>query len=200
MLIAQIQESSPRNLFLTPDAERAVNIEKLAAAPNLVLDGNAYQGKYEFNPESIQKYLRKEVQKRGYINNDTGEKITLSGRGIDKITGHGMHDDVYMQSLAHIPEIIENAIFITEAAPYKAGTPYDNYKYFVTGIEIDGKEYTVRSVIGEKAGEYYYDHYLTEINKGRLIDTIGINTPGYQSTPSINKDTTLSQILQIPIR
>jgi hypothetical protein len=39
----------------------------------------------------------------------------------------------------------------------------------VTGLKIGNVDYTARLTIGVKNGKYYYDHYLTKIEKGNLI-------------------------------
>jgi hypothetical protein len=51
------------------------------------LEGDAWVGKFELdNWKSIEAWLKSNLQgRRDMVNLDTGEAITLSGRGIDKL-------------------------------------------------------------------------------------------------------------------
>ena len=60
------------------------------------------------------------------------------------------------------------------------------------------KAYTMHAVIGKQNDGWYYHHTLTEIEKGSLIDNIQRAKPGYQTSLSDIKDTTLLKILQEP--
>ena len=83
----------------------------------------------------------------------------------------------------------------------------DSYKYYICGLKIGTTDYTVKLTIGVKSGKKYYDHALTEIEKGKLLDRIndqadkkGFTTTGdapLQSYAlSIGKDSKLLSILQ----
>ncbi|GHV91609.1 hypothetical protein AGMMS50268_21120 [Spirochaetia bacterium] len=196
---AKIQESAPGNLFLTPDAERAANIEKLAAAPNLVLDGNAYLGKYELNKASIRQYL-KGLREKKLENSAISEPIKIGNSGINKLLGPGLKNDVNRKLIVHIPELIKNAVFITDEKPNRQDAHYNKYSHFVTGIELDGSPYTVHIVLGENAGVWYYDQMVSKIEKGDLLSVIHLSTVGHPaSSLSDIKDTTLPKILQAQI-
>jgi hypothetical protein len=68
------------------------------------------------------------------------------------------------------------------------------------GLKIDGEDYTARLTIGVKGGKSYYDHYLTEIEKGNLIKAArGFKPTGDLPYPSYaeGKDTMLSSIMQV---
>ena len=67
---------------------------------------------------------------------------------------------------------IENSIFITEKSNEKGNDKYDSYRYYVSGISIDGENYTAKIVVGIKNGIRYYDHELSKIEKGDLIDSL----------------------------
>ena len=78
--------------------------------------------------------------------------------------------------------------------------PYD---FYVAGMRIGGEDYTAKIVIGvDENGNKYYDHSLTEIEKGKLIDEVGAlstTLPSGNESPylSVGKDTKLLSILQV---
>ena len=62
-------------------------------------------------------------------------------------------------------------------------------------------DYTVKAVIAEHTdGSRYYDHKLTQIEKGKLIDSLSRTSPARinqeASLGSVSKDKRLSSILQ----
>jgi hypothetical protein len=175
----------------------------LERTPNLKLKGNAYEGKYDLNKESMIEYLnnlRKETDKNPLHNDHLPDNIKLSAKGIKKIIGYGLSQDVYKKILAHIPEITQRAVFIADQKPNKPTAPYKLYRHLACGIEIDGKPYTAHVILGENSGTWYYDHIITQIEKGRLLAGIQVTTPGHPKTSPLDtvKDTTLIGILQAP--
>ena len=48
----------------------------------------------------------------------------------------------------------------------------DSYRYYVCPLKIDGEDYTAKIVVGKKNGSSYYDHRLTQIEKGKLISSL----------------------------
>lgn len=158
------------------ESVKAERIRKLRDSKPVEITGEEYQGKYELNRDSAQKYLLDHLRGE-YTIKDTGEKVELSKVGAKKVTSHSMGNEAHLKSIAAIPQIIHNAIFIEERPPYKEDAKYDTYRYYVTGLKIGGKDYTVRMMIGVKNGEYYYDHYLTDIEKGNLIEIAKGFTP-----------------------
>ena len=148
---------------------KAERIRKLRESKPVEITGEEYRGKYELNRDSAQKYVLDNLRGE-YTIKDTGEKVNLSKVGAKKVTSHSMGNEAHLKSIAAIPQLISNAIFIEERPPYKEGAQYDSYRYYVTGLKINGEDYTVRMTIGVKNGKYYYDHYLTNIEKGNLIE------------------------------
>lgn len=67
-----------------------------------------------------------------------------------------------MKSISAIPDMLNNAIFITEEPNVKNNRKFDSYRYYVVGLNIDGVSYTAKIVIGVKQGKKYYDHRLTQ--------------------------------------
>ena len=190
------------------DWEKAARIQKLRNSEPVMMDGNEHEGKYELNRESAQRYILDELRDT-YIIADTNERIKIVKRGAKKVTSHSMGNDVHMRSIAIIPEIIKSAIFITEMSADKADAQYDSYRYYVCGLEYAGESYTVKMTVGVKNGDYYYDHTLTDIEKGKLLDMIesqqgvsreGFTPTGNESDPSYAlsdiKDKKLVSILQ----
>ena len=155
---------------------KAERIRKLRESKPVDITGEEYRGKYELNRDSAQKYVLDNLRGE-YTIKDTGEKVNLSKVGAKKVTSHSMGNEAHLKSIAAIPQLISNAIFIEERLPYKEGAQYDSYRYYVTGLKINGEDYTVRMTIGVKNGKYYYDHYLTNIEKGNLIEIAQGFTP-----------------------
>ncbi|GHV28871.1 hypothetical protein AGMMS4952_13590 [Spirochaetia bacterium] len=186
--------------YQTSEGDRAANIEKLARAPDITLDGNAYRGKYELNKGSIKQFL-KELKKVNLENNAIAEPIKLGNTGIDKMLGPGFKFDVNKKLFAHIPYLLKSAILITDEKPNKPGPHYYKYSHLVTGIELDRVHYTIHIVLGENSGIWYYDHIVSEIEKGSLLEAIHLSTVGLPKVSLSNiKDTTLLRILQAPLQ
>lgn len=152
------------------DWEKQTRINKLRHSEPII---NDYNGQYELNRESAKAWAKENL--RGlYVNKDTKEKIEISRVGIDKVTSHGMGEVQHLKSLVSIPHLIENTIFIEERNNEKNNGKYDSYRYYVAGIKIDGEDYTAKVVIGKKGDSKYYDHELTQIEKGNLISNLNL--------------------------
>jgi hypothetical protein len=160
----------------------------------LVLNGNAHDGKYELTTESVRKFINDNL-KKDYTVKSTGEKYFIAREGKKKIAGA---DETTLKSVAYLPGIIENAIFIAEEAPYKPKSKFSAYRYYLTPIEIDGIEYLARLVFGKgkKRKWEYYDHILHEIKKGSRTSTTIITHPWLAASLK-NKDNTLERIMQV---
>lgn len=180
------------------DWEKAARIEKLRNSNPVEISGEEYKGQYEFTRESAQQYILDNLRGE-YTINDTGEKVKVSKKGAKKVTSHSQGNEAHMQSIVAIPELIGNSVFIEERPAYKDNAQYDSYRYYVTGLKIGGEDYTARITIGVKNGEFYYDHYLTDIEKGNLIEAAQSFKPTEDApNPSYarNKDNVLFSLLQ----
>lgn len=178
------------------DWEKAARIEKLRHSEPITVSGNEYQGKYELNSKSAENYLINSLRGK-YINKDTGNVINIT-RASRKVAHHDADNEVHLKSIAYIPQMIENAIFIDEVFNEK-GTKFDSYRYYVVGLKIDNVDYTVKLVIGQKNGESYYDHALTEIEKNSLLnltDGVKADVSDKEAAISFVKDKRLISILQ----
>lgn len=201
---AQVRTKTFKKWF--GDWEKAARIEKLRRSKAVVISGSEYKDKYELNRDSAKEWIKDNLRGE-YTIADTEEIVSLTKVGANKVTSHGMSNKAHLQSIAAIPQLIRNAIFIEERPNEKHNNKYDSYKYYICGLKIGTTDYTVKLTIGVKSGKKYYDHALTEIEKGKLLDRIndqadkkGFTTTGdapLQSYAlSIGKDSKLLSILQ----
>lgn len=174
-------------------------LRKLRESTPVTITGEEYKGKYELNRDSAKQWIKDNL--RGtYVNEDTGDKIELSKVGANKVTSHGERDEAHLKSIVAIPQLIEKSIFIAEQPNEKGNDKYDSYRYYVCGLNIAGEDYTAKIVIGVKGDSKYYDHRLTRIEKGTLIDNLNgmAKSVVMNQNPLISgiKDTKLLSILQ----
>ncbi len=170
-------------LFQKVDRPKKESIEKLRNSNPAEIKGD------EITPDDDYKVYRKNALEYGkkhlrgsYKNEDTGNTITLgvSRRlgGLREILEHDYKDKTHIQSVAAIPQIIEKSIYIdTIPNEYKAKHPnVDSYDYYVCGLKIGGEDYTVKAVVANSTdGLRYYDHKLTQIEKGKLLDELALS-------------------------
>ena len=179
------------------DWEKVFRIQKLKKSKSVTV---AYNNEYELNRDSAKQWMKDNLRGE-YINKDTDESIIISKVGINEVTSHGSHDEIHLKSLTAIPQMIEQSIFIEERANNKAHDKYDSYRYYVCGLNVDGVDYTAKIVVGVKNGSKYYDHRLTQIEKGTLIESLnGLSNSvaeNQNASISIGKDTKLLSLLQI---
>ena len=200
----QVRTKAFKNWF--GDWEKAARIEKLRKSESASITGK------EIEPSEDLKQYKKNALEYGktlrgeYTNKDTGETISLTGGnkrgGIREILQHDYKDVPHLQSIAAIPQIIENAVFIDEL-PNDDMVKYagvKSFRYYVCGLKIGGENYTVKAVVAVQSnGTRYYDHKLSEIEKGELLSIIPtIQKAGIENNlPSfVGKDTRLFSILQ----
>lgn len=195
----QVRTKAFKNWF--GDWEKKARIEKLRKSSPIVLQGNEYEGKYELNRDSAKAFIKDHLRKE-YTNADTNDVILVAKEGAQKVTSHSMGSEAHLKSIVAIPQLIEQSIFIDELPNDKNNGKYVHYRYYVSGIKMGGVDYTAKIAVGIDAyGNKYYDHSLTEIEKGKLIDEVGALSPtlpsSNQSTLSAIKDTKLVSLLQV---
>lgn len=153
------------------DWEKKARIEKLKRSVPLEVTGDRYVGKYSLDNRSAEEYIKVSLRQT-FVNNDTGDKIILSRRSADKVTRHDAESEIHLKSIAYIPEMIRDAVFIEELDNEKGVTGFDSYRYYILGMKVDGVDYTAKLVVGKAGNNYYYDHALTQIEKGNLLSII----------------------------
>jgi hypothetical protein len=143
--------------------ETIKRVKSIAAAREIGLDGNAYIGKYLLNDvDSIQNFILDNLRSKPYTNLDTGDKIIISSKSARKLASHYKDGEAYQKTIAHIPLIIENMMFLDGSPADKSGAKYGEYKYYVTSAKIDGKQHTVLSAVGHDQNNVYYDQRVFE--------------------------------------
>lgn len=188
------------------DWEKAARIKKLYNARPVEITGNEIAPgddlkQYKKNALEYGKNLRGE-----YTNKDTNTPISLTGGnsrgGIREILQHDYKDKEHLQSIAAIPRIIEDSIFIDELPNEDVGKypGIKSFSYYVCELKIGGSNYTVKAVIANQYnGIRYYDHRLSSIEKSELLSIIPtIQKAGIESNPLLSnfKDKRLFSILQ----
>ncbi|WP_342345860.1 hypothetical protein [Kingella potus] len=142
-------------------------------------------------------------QLRGsYVNKDTGIEIEISRSAITEVLQHDYKNAAHLQSVAAIPQIIENAVHIDtiENEDVAKHPDVEAYEYYLAGLNIDRTDYTVRAVVARaKNGHRYYDHKLSNIEKGALSSEIASRVSTAEisdgNTPAFD-DKRLAEILQ----
>jgi len=108
------------------------------------------------------------------VNTETGKKIGISRKGLDKFLSGNILYEKYASGF-HIPELIERAHRVTQAPNDNHRGTADSiptYEYFDSPIEIDGKQYNAHiRVKNTLMGDKYYGHTISE------IDDIQIENP-----------------------
>lgn len=196
---AQVRTKAFKEWF--GDWEKAARIEKLRNSKPVEIIGDEYKGKYELNRDSAKQWILDNLRNKDYKIEDTGEVVTITKVGAKKVTSHSMGNEAHLKSISVIPDLLQQAIFIGEMPNMKNNEKYDTYRYYICGLRVGNTDYTVKLTVGVKDGKKYYDHALTEIEKGKLIESIspsGFKTTGGAPNPSsaIDKDKKLLSILQ----
>ena len=181
------------------DWEKAARIEKLRQASSVELKG--YSGQYELTRDSARKWIKSNLEGKSYVIADTGETVRIGKAGRNKVTSHGYGNEAHMKSIADIPAMLKNATFITEELAEKKGSKYPSYRYYVVGANIGETDYTVKIALGVAYdGTLYYDHSLTQIEKGALINLALAEqrrTQDFENALTGIKDNKLLSVLQV---
>jgi hypothetical protein len=139
-----------------------------------------------------------------YINKDTGAIVHLVRSSIQEVLQHDYKNIEQLQSVAAIPDIIENAIYM-DAVPnedIQKNPAIKEFHYYLCGLNIGGENFTVRTSIAVYDTEkLYYDHKLTRMNVTNLPHPTTRITNPEPSTADRQltdcKDIRLFNILQI---
>lgn len=185
------------------ERSKSESLEKLRRAETIRISGREI-------PEggNLREYKRNALEygkslRGSYVNKDTGREISLGRSGITEILRHDYKDAEHLQSIAAIPQIIENAVYIDTLPNEDLAKNGDiqGYEYYVSGLNVGGADYTVRAVVAvSRNGNRYYDHKLTKIEKGNLLSLLDrVSTTGASESKSPLSgidDKRLLQILQ----
>jgi hypothetical protein len=144
-------------------------VGRILDVSEIELDGEAYKDFYKLDKDSIKRFILDKL--RGKIRNiDTGEYITISKQSVLKLASHFKDGEAYQKTIAHIPQIIENMKFLERMLAEKENARFDNYSYYITGISMDGKSYTVLSTVASKGESVYYDQNVFEGARQEVFD------------------------------
>lgn len=155
------------------ERSKSESLEKLRRAETIRISGREIEA-----GDDLRQYRRRAMEygkslRGSYVNKDTGREISLGRAGITEVLHHDVSNPEHLQSIAAIPQIIEKSIYIdTLPNEDKAKNPdIQEYEYYVAGLNIGGTDYTVKAAIAvATTGDKYYDHKLTRIEKGDLLE------------------------------
>lgn len=155
------------------ERSKSESLEKLRRAETIRISGREIEA-----GDDLRQYRRRTMEygkslRGSYVNKDTGREISLGRAGITEVLHHDVSNPEHLQSIAAIPQIIEKSIYIdTLPNEDKAKNPdIQEYEYYVAGLNIGGTDYTVKAAIAvATTGDKYYDHKLTRIEKGDLLE------------------------------
>ncbi|MBQ2979862.1 MAG: hypothetical protein IJE18_07120 [Bacteroidaceae bacterium] len=178
---------------------KQARVNKLRYATDATITGN------EIEITDNEKQNKKNALEYGktlqgeYTNKDTGNTIQLQrGRkngGINEVLQHNYKDAEHLQSIAAIPQIIVNSIFVEEVPNKDTSKNPDvvAFQHYVCGLKIGNTDYTVHSLVAvDKKGDRYYDHNLIHIEKIKLLDIVqrqAVNGIGFGTTPDTESTT-----------
>jgi hypothetical protein len=167
--------------------EKEKRIEKLSHSKSVEITGN------EITPSEDLKVYKKNALEfgKGLRGEDRGGKINTRLSGLKEALRHDYKDVEHLQSVAAIPQIIENSIYLdrVENEDPEKNSDVESYDYYAVGLKIGSVDYTVKAVIANgRNGKRYYDHKLTQIEKGKLLESATGNKP------SDTKENSLSDI------
>ncbi len=170
------------------DWEKAQRIEKLKEAESVIVTGHEIFSNDEIaraeadelkRNAGLWKSLRKKARQAGllirgdYYTQD-GKRVQVVRDSIIEVSEHDYKNLDHLQSVVAIPQIIENGTFIdTLANEHKENKRIESFDYYVSGLNIDGNDYIVRFVLSKSKDETRcYDHKLTTIEKGELLNLV----------------------------
>lgn len=183
------------------ERSKSESLEKLRRAETIRISGREIEAgddlrQYKRNALAYGKSLR-----GSYVNRDTGREISLGRSGITEILRHDYKNPEHLQSIAAIPQIIENAVYIDTLPNEDLAKNGDvqGYEYYVSGLNVGGADYTVRAAVAvSRNGNRYYDHKLTKIEKGNLLSLLDrVSTTGASESKSPLSDIDDKRLLQI---
>ncbi|MEO5358187.1 MAG: PBECR2 nuclease fold domain-containing protein [Nitrospirae bacterium YQR-1] len=179
-------------------ADRELNIADDNSERNVRITGisdKVFSDKLWQARKEAKQWAKENLQKKEFINEDTGWKIQINRAGIEKALS-GERSLEHIEAIRAIPELLENAVLHESRADRYSDPNIKSIHRFYAPLEISGKLYRAKLTVKEtNEGKRFYDHSLTEIEKpaaGRALrtdDTFSGSAPrtGQQaSTISLN--------------
>lgn len=178
------------------------SLEKLREAETIRISGKEIESSEDFRQYRRNAMEYGKTLRGSYFNKDTGREISLGRAGVTEVLHHDISNPEHLQSIAAIPQIIENSTYVDTLSNEDLAKNPDikEYEYYIAGLNIGGADYTVRASVGiSTTGDKYYDHKLTKIEKGDLLEmTSRLSSAEISNQSPLSKvnDKRLLQILQ----
>ena len=135
--------------------------------------------------------------------------MELKEKGLSPYIGLNIPCDIVfddkVEAIKYIPDFIDKGIFISSEKNEDIIThaDIDKYEYLLSGLNVNGDDYTVKSVIAvQKNGDKYYDQHLSKIEKGRLLSDLTriTNSESSNNLPYDLDDKRLLRVCQVSQR
>jgi hypothetical protein len=132
-----------------------------------------------FNPEVLKNNnlarrffydYAKSIFPKSVINKNTGREIGIPSTGLSKLLSGNIKYEKYASAF-HVPELIENAVKVSEAQNYheEKRDQIPTYDYYDSPIDIGDKSYTAHiRVKNTTMGDKYYGHTVSEIDEIKI--------------------------------
>lgn len=189
------------------DWEKPARIQALKESKPIEITGDEIFSTSDLADSDLLALRRKAVEYgkklRGKYLTSTEDEVSVTRNSIIELMQHDYKDIPHLQSIAAIPQLIANGIYIgTLANEKERESNIIGFDYYLAGLKIGGADYTVKFVISKSPdGKRYYDHKLTQIEKGELATLApALSTTALQDADSpfpALKDKRLLSILQV---
>ena len=164
------------------DWEKANRIEELKKSETIVKDGSIIIDNNDYSSQ-IDKYEKEhnlsQLRLIGGILGDeikgTYNNINVNTNSIKEIKRHDIENPDHLKSIYFIPDFLNKGTFISQEPNEDIVTNRKviEYQYLISGLKINNTVYTVKSAIAlDDNGNRYYDHKLSEIEKGDLLASL----------------------------
>ncbi len=201
------------------DWEKAQRLEKAKDAPiiekdgEIVIDGKSItedikQARAEKDIDQLRIYankIGKSVRGIYQVTDLNNEDIQVVRASSDEIKQYNIDKYINVEAIKYIPDFIDKGIFISSEKNEDIIThaDIDKYEYLLSGLNVNGDDYTVKSVIAvQKNGDKYYDQHLSKIEKGRLLSDLTriTNSESLNNLPYNLDDKRLLRVCQVSQR
>lgn len=160
------------------------------------------------NPGELSKraaaYAREHFFGKHYVNEATNHDITVSNRGIKKVTS-GRAERAKILAVVAIPDMIRHASYLGQAPDEKGRRNVKAFHYYEVPVQIGEESFAARLTIMEtNEGKLYYYHALTELKPAGTSQRpsgspLGTHAPAAGSDDSISKSASIVNV-ETPFR